>query len=105
MSQNVLIVGATGAIGRYITAAIVNAKSSFGRISILTSPKTTTEKVEEVTALKSNGVQVKTGSLDDEADVKAAYSGRSVQAKETCGLNRCGRYRYCCILRRSERNR
>ena len=85
MPQNVLIVGATGVIGRYITAAIVNAKSSFGRISILTSPKTAVEKVEEVAALKSNGVQVKTGSLDEEADVKAAYSGRFFEAKEAFG--------------------
>lgn len=76
MPQNVLIIGATGAIGRYITAAIVHAKSSFGRISILTSPKTAAEKVDEIAALESNGVQIKTGSLDDEANVKAAYSGK-----------------------------
>jgi hypothetical protein len=76
MPQNVLIIGATGVIGQYITAAIVSAKSSFGRISILTSPKTIAEKVEEIATLESNGVQIKSGSLDDEASVKAAYNGK-----------------------------
>lgn len=76
MPQNVLIIGATGIIGRYITASIVNAKSSFGRISILTSPKTVAEKVEEISALKSRGVEIKSGSLDEETNVKDAYKGR-----------------------------
>jgi aspartate-semialdehyde dehydrogenase len=75
MSQNVLIIGATGVIGSYITAAIVNEKSKFGRIRILTSEKTVGEKVEEIAALKSNGVEIQTGSLDSEADVKSAYEG------------------------------
>ena len=79
MPQNVLIIGATGIIGRYITAAIVSAKSNFGRISILTSPKTIAEKVEEIATLESNGVQIKSGSLDDEANVKAAYDGKFFQ--------------------------
>jgi uncharacterized protein YbjT (DUF2867 family) len=79
MPQNVLIIGATGIIGRYITAAIINTKSSFGRISILTSPKTVLEKVDEIAALKRNAVQIFPGSLDDEADVKAAYDGKLLQ--------------------------
>ncbi len=75
MAQNVLITGGTGVIGKFITAAIVNAKSKFGRIVLLTSPKTVEEKAEEIAALKSCGVVVKTGSLDEEADVKAAFDG------------------------------
>ena len=90
MPQNVLIIGGTGVIGKFITAEIVKAKSNFGRIVILTSPKTVEEKVQEIAALKENGVVIKTGSLDDEADVKAAYesehailrSDRSDQASQ-----------------------
>ena len=75
MPQNVLIIGATGVIGSSITAAIVNEKSKFGRIRILTSERTVGEKAQEIAALKDNGVEIKTGSLDSEADVKAAYEG------------------------------
>jgi FlaA1/EpsC-like NDP-sugar epimerase len=75
MPQNVLIIGATGVIGSSITAAIVNEKSKFGRIRILTSEKTVGEKVQEIAALRDNGVEIKTGSLESEADVKAAYEG------------------------------
>jgi aspartate-semialdehyde dehydrogenase len=75
MPQNVLIIGATGVIGSSIAAAIVNEKSKFGRIRILTSETTVGEKVQEIAALKDNGVEIKTGSLDSEADVKAAYEG------------------------------
>jgi len=73
MAPNILIIGATGAIGKPITAQIVATKSSFGRITILTSPKTVVAKAAEIEALKSQGVAVLVGDLTVEADVKNAY--------------------------------
>ena len=73
--QNVLIIGATGIIGTYITEAIVTHKSEFGRVAVLTSKKTLVEKVREICALESWGVEVFVGDLDDEKNVKEAYRG------------------------------
>jgi len=75
MPQNILIIGATGVIGTPITKAILEAKSHFGRIAILTSAKTVVEKVYDIAALESHGADIITGSLDDETAVKTAYKG------------------------------
>lgn len=76
MPENILIIGATGLIGTPITRAIVDAKSNFGRIAILTSNTTLTNKASEISSLKSSGVEVLTGDLTNEEDVKQAYKGR-----------------------------
>jgi len=75
MSPNILIIGATGAIGTYITQQIVSAKSSFGRIAILTSRNTVNTKAAELEKLKDAGVEVIVGDLGVEEDVKKAYQG------------------------------
>jgi len=75
MPSNILIIGATGAIGKPITQQIVLAKSSFGRIAILTSQNTLNTKGSEIEALKKEGVEVFVGDLGSEKDVKAAYQG------------------------------
>jgi hypothetical protein len=75
MTLNVLVIGATGVIGAPITQAIINAKSSFGRIAILTSSATVTNKASEIESLKSRGVEILTGDLSNEHDVKKAYNG------------------------------
>lgn len=92
MSQNVLIIGATGLIGSHITTAIVSEKPKFGKITILTSPKTASEKVQEIAALKSNGVEIKTGDLDSEIDVKAAYEGDYFLRKTVARLTEIRRH-------------
>jgi FlaA1/EpsC-like NDP-sugar epimerase len=78
MPQNLLIIGATGVIGTYITEAIVNNKSEFGRICVYTSKKTVVEKVREIAALESYGAEVFVGNLEDEATIKEAYRGTTV---------------------------
>jgi len=75
MPTNILIIGATGAIGNPITTQIIAAKSSFGRIAILTSANTLSQKAEEIEKLKSQGVEIFTGDLTVEEDVKKAYQG------------------------------
>ena len=74
-AKNILIIGATGVIGTYITRAIVDAKQHFGRICVLTSEKTVIEKVQDICALESWGVEVFVGRLEDEKRVKEAYKG------------------------------
>jgi saccharopine dehydrogenase-like NADP-dependent oxidoreductase len=78
MPSNILIIGATGVIGKPITHQIVSAKSTFGRIAILTSNNTANNKADEVRALKGQGVEVLVGDLQVEDDVKRAYEGESM---------------------------
>jgi uncharacterized protein YbjT (DUF2867 family) len=77
MPPNILIIGATGAIGAPITTQIIAAKSSFGRIAILTSPNTASQKADEIGSLRSQGVEVFIGDITVEEDVKKAYQGKS----------------------------
>lgn len=77
MAPNILIIGATGAIGKPITAQVVAAKSSFGRLAILTSQHTIANKGEEIESLKNHGVEIFVGDLGSEEDVKKAYEGIS----------------------------
>ena len=78
MAPKILIIGATGLIGKPITEQILAAKSSFERIAILTSTNTVSNKSDEIKALKEKGVNVFEGDLGVEADVKKAYDGMSV---------------------------
>lgn len=75
-AENILVIGATGVIGTYITRAIVDAQHQFNRICVLTSEKTVVEKVQDICALESWGVEVFVARLDDEEGVKEAYKGR-----------------------------
>lgn len=102
--HNILIVGATGVIGTYITRAIVDAHTQghFGRICVYTSEKTIVEKVQDIAALESWGVEVWVGSLGDERRFKEACKGMSGVQKfsslETV-LTLLHRYRHRCFLR------
>lgn len=80
-AQNILIIGATGVVGTYITRAIVDAQHQFNRICVLTSERTVVEKVQDICALESWGVEVFVGSLDDEHKVKEAYKGKCDPSK------------------------
>ncbi|OKO93807.1 Isoflavone reductase [Penicillium subrubescens] len=71
-SQNILLFGATGAIGTFILNAILAQRSQFGRIAIFTSQRTAETKGEH---LKKQGVEVIIGDLEDENAVKTAYEG------------------------------
>ncbi|KAL3457518.1 hypothetical protein BJX64DRAFT_293008, partial [Aspergillus heterothallicus] len=73
--SNLLVFGATGAIGSYIIAAIVNAKDSFNRIAVFTSPSTLSTKASEISALRDNGVEIITGDVTKKGDVVAAFEG------------------------------
>ncbi|ETN46557.1 uncharacterized protein HMPREF1541_00742 [Cyphellophora europaea CBS 101466] len=81
-ARNILIIGATGIIGTYITRAIVDSQHLFDRICVLTSEKTVVEKVQDICALESWGVEVFVARLDDEDKVKEAYKGKGGVEKQ-----------------------
>lgn len=74
-ASNILIFGATGYIGTYITEKVIAAQPTFNHITIFTSPETVANKSDLLEGWKkqAGNVSVITGSADSEADVKAAY--------------------------------
>ncbi|KAJ3542400.1 hypothetical protein NM208_g4120 [Fusarium decemcellulare] len=72
---SILIFGATGSIGRYITNAIVNAQPPFQQVTIFTSENTVDKKADYINELKSKGAKIITGDVTNQQDVKKAYEG------------------------------
>jgi hypothetical protein len=72
--KNLLIIGATGHIGTYITEQILKAQPSFN-VSIFTSPATASGKADLIGELKSKGAKIITGDVTKADDVKKAYEG------------------------------
>jgi aspartate-semialdehyde dehydrogenase len=73
--KKVLIFGATGVIGKYIIQELVNAKSSFDKIGLFTSPETAKNKPDEINSWEERGVDINVGDVNSEEDVKKAYEG------------------------------
>ncbi|PVI06883.1 NAD(P)-binding protein [Periconia macrospinosa] len=73
--KKILIFGATGVIGKYITQALIDNKSKFEKIGIFTSQSTVDNKKEEIERLKSEGLDVIVGDIRNEGDVVKAYEG------------------------------
>jgi hypothetical protein len=73
--KKLLIFGATGLIGKYITQAIVENKDKFDRIAIFTSQGTVQSKADQIDALKKQGVDVIVGDVTNSEDVVKAYQG------------------------------
>ncbi|KAF2466609.1 isoflavone reductase family protein [Lindgomyces ingoldianus] len=71
--KKILLFGATGVIGKYILNALIEAKSSFEKIGIFTSPETVKSKADIVENLKTKGVDVVVGNVDSEEDVSKAF--------------------------------
>jgi nucleoside-diphosphate-sugar epimerase len=73
--ENLLILGATGYIGTYITEQIVKSKDHFGRIAIFTSPKTAQSKAQTLDKLRAQGVEVIIGEVENSEDLLNAFKG------------------------------
>jgi FlaA1/EpsC-like NDP-sugar epimerase len=73
--SNLLIFGATGAIGSYITAAITDARDEFGRIGNFTSQSTLTKKTKEINALREKAVDILVGDVTSKDEVLKAFDG------------------------------
>jgi uncharacterized protein YbjT (DUF2867 family) len=73
--ENLLLFGATGYIGTYITEQIVENKSSFGRIVVFTSPSTAEKKGDFIKDLEKAGVEIIVGDAAKKEDVVRAMQG------------------------------
>ncbi|KAF3023772.1 hypothetical protein G7054_g10128 [Neopestalotiopsis clavispora] len=76
--SRLLIIGATGVIGKYITNAILSSKSrinSLSEVSILTSAATASNPGKEalLSSWKAKGLKVLTGDITNADDVQSAY--------------------------------
>ncbi|KAF4126254.1 Isoflavone reductase [Geosmithia morbida] len=74
-STKILVFGATGVIGKVLIKSLLNAGGVFDKIGLFTSSKTATEKAGTIDALKSRGVNVFVGDVDNDDDVLEAYKG------------------------------
>jgi nucleoside-diphosphate-sugar epimerase len=73
MPQNIIIIGATGLIGKYITTEIIKAKASFGRVVVLTSENTIHKKLSQINELKHSGIDILVGNITNEKEIRRAY--------------------------------
>ena len=73
--SSILIFGATGNIGQFITKSIVNAQPPFPKVTVFTSETTASKKAAYIDQLKSRGVRIITGDVNNEEHVKSAYEG------------------------------
>lgn len=76
--ENLLLFGALGFIGVYITDAIVQSRDKFGRIVVFTSPSTVENKSAKLDELKSQGVEIVVGDVNNKEEVLKASQGRSI---------------------------
>ncbi|CAM1507613.1 Fc.00g072540.m01.CDS01 [Cosmosporella sp. VM-42] len=74
----VLIFGATGHIGKYITEHIINAQPAFQQVTIFTSTATAKKKADYLHTLQEKGAKIITGDITDKQDVIAAYKGINI---------------------------
>ncbi|KXH43306.1 hypothetical protein CNYM01_04764 [Colletotrichum nymphaeae SA-01] len=72
-ASKILVFGATGQIGVFITAALLDASPSFDQITIFTSPTTVERKADLLDGWKKKGLKVIAGDVDDTEQIKAAY--------------------------------
>lgn len=82
--SHILVIGATGAIGRFITEAIISASPPFEHVTIFTSPKTTESKFELLQKWKQSGVSVLVGDVTKEADVAGVYASEKPDTVISC---------------------
>lgn len=76
LPSKILIIGATGAIGKHITSAIASASlQSVSRVSILTSAATAAspQKQPLLASWKQQGLSVVAGDIRNVDDVRRAY--------------------------------
>jgi len=66
MAPSVIVLGASGNVGRFVIAELLNQRSSFNRIAILSDPA----KVDRFKDAKAKGVEVIAGSFVDPASFK-----------------------------------
>ncbi|KAK2023472.1 NmrA-like family protein [Colletotrichum zoysiae] len=71
--SKILVFGATGNIGVFITNALLDATPPFGQITVFTSPATVEKKASLLDGWKKKGAKIVSGDTDDKEQLKAAY--------------------------------
>jgi NAD(P)-dependent dehydrogenase (short-subunit alcohol dehydrogenase family) len=84
--SRILIFGATGTIGEFITRAIISASPSFEHIAIFTSKQTIQAKASlfEEWKAASPGMAVIAGDVSSEDDIAAAYTQERPDTVVSC---------------------
>ena len=70
MAKSVIILGASGNVGTYIIKELLNQRSKFNRIAILSDPA----KVDKFADAKAKGIEVISGSFLDSSSFKGVLS-------------------------------
>jgi len=70
MAKSVILLGASGNVGPSIIAELLNQRSKFNRIAILSDPT----KVDKFADAKAKGVEIVSGSFLDSASFKGEIS-------------------------------
>jgi nucleoside-diphosphate-sugar epimerase len=73
--KNILVIGATGVIGRFLIGELIASKQSFGRLAIATSQNTIERKSAGINTLKGQGVEVIVADITNTGDIQRAYEG------------------------------
>ncbi|KAM0254690.1 hypothetical protein ACHAQJ_006540 [Trichoderma viride] len=73
--SHILVLGATGNVGKHIMNSLVSAGTLFPNISIFTSQSTATSKSDLIDGWRSAGVSVIVGDITNSTDIEAAYRG------------------------------
>lgn len=79
-SRKILVLGATGVIGKVILDALLSARDSFDRIGLFTSAETIANKAELIGTFKARGAEVVIGDLYSANDILEAYKGFFTEA-------------------------
>lgn len=74
-TKDIIIVGATGLIGKHITNAILHSKDKFGKITVFTSEDTVQRKSDEIEDLRNRGANIVTGDVTSDANINEVFSG------------------------------
>ena len=80
--SHILIVGATGTIGKYIANSVVQSRPPFPKITVLTSVATASAKHELLNGWKASGVSIIVGDVTNPADIANAF--RNVDTVISC---------------------
>lgn len=74
-SKKILVLGATGVVGKALMNSLLNAKDNFERIGIFTSAESAASKAELLDSYKARGADILIGDLYSENDVLEAFKG------------------------------
>jgi hypothetical protein len=98
--SKILIFGGTGTIGKYITSSLLKARPAFSQVVLFTSPTSSPAKTAQLTRWRAAGISVVEGSVENAADVSAAY-GLGIDTV-ICALGRGALHTEEALLRQAE---